>query len=98
MPGPIQPIAAPSLAAPEIRPAGAARPGAFRDALATAIQNVEGVRNEATASVNAFLTGEAEDIHTAALAVQRADLAFSLFLQTRSKVVGAYQEIMRMQM
>ena len=33
-----------------------------------------------------------------ALATQRAELALDLFLQTRNKVVSAYQEIMRMQM
>jgi len=30
--------------------------------------------------------------------MQRAELSLDLFLQTRNKVVSAYQEIMRMQM
>jgi flagellar hook-basal body complex protein FliE len=32
-----------------------------------------------------------------ALASQRAELEFDLFLQVRNKVVSAYQEVMRMQ-
>jgi flagellar hook-basal body complex protein FliE len=32
------------------------------------------------------------------LAVQRADLEFSMLMQVRNKVVSAYQEVMRMQM
>jgi len=59
---------------------------------------VEGAGQEAQASVERFLTGEGEDLHTAALAVTRAEMAFDMFLQTRNKVVSAYQEIMRMQL
>jgi len=32
-----------------------------------------------------------------ALATQRAELAFELFLQVRNKVVSAYQAVMQMQ-
>ncbi len=70
----------------------------FRSALEGAIRRVEGSRVEARAAVERFLTGEAEDLHTVALATERAELAFDLFLQVRNKVVQAYQEIMRMQM
>jgi flagellar hook-basal body complex protein FliE len=97
MPGPIQPIAAPILPT-AIRPAGAAKPGGFPEMLAGAIRDVESFRAGANASVERFLSGEGEELHTAALAVQRSELAFDLFLQARNKVVQAYQEIMRMQM
>jgi flagellar hook-basal body complex protein FliE len=74
------------------------QPGEFQSALEGAIHNVEGPRGEAREAVERFLSGETEELHTAALAVQRAELAFDLFLQVRNKVVQAYQEIMRMQM
>ena len=51
-----------------------------------------------SASVERFLSGEGEELHTTILATQRAELSFDLFLQVRNKVVSAYQEIMRMQM
>jgi len=53
---------------------------------------------QASATVESFLSGEGEDLHTVALATQRADLAFEMFQQVRNKVVSAYQEIMKMQM
>jgi flagellar hook-basal body complex protein FliE len=79
-------------------PAGTARGKGFQDVLAGAIREVEGLGQAAGASIESFLSGEGGELHTTALAAQRAELAFELFLQTRNKVVQAYQEIMRMQM
>src|SRR5258708_30275390 len=77
---------------------GASGGGAFRDVLSSAIQSVEGLGRNASSSVERFLSGEGEELHTTLLATQRAELSFDLFLQMRNKVVSAYQEIMRMQM
>ncbi len=70
----------------------------FHDVLSSAIQEVEGARSSATDTVNKFLSGEGEDLHSTILATQRADLEFQMFLQVRNKVVSAYQEVMKMQM
>lgn len=100
MAAPILPVS--SIALPDaVRPAGAGPSGsgsAFRDVLSSAIQTVEAFGNNASASVERFLSGEGEELHTTVLATQQAELSFELFLQTRNKVVSAYQEIMRMQM
>lgn len=98
MPGPILPIS--GAASPDlVRPAGEALGGgAFQDVLSTAIRNVEALGQDGSASVERFLSGEGEELHTTVMATQRAELAFELFLQARNKVVSAYQEIMRMQM
>src|SRR6266699_4942579 len=98
MVAPILPISGATL--PDaIRPAGQARSsGAFQDVLASAIQSVESSGQKASASVDQFLSGEGEELHTTILATQQAELSFELFLQARNKVVNAYQEIMRMQM
>jgi flagellar hook-basal body complex protein FliE len=61
------------------------------------IQGIEQPRQEADRSIQSLLNGEGE-LHTVALSVQRADLAFQLGLQVRNKVVAAYQEIMKMQL
>lgn len=79
---------------------GVERQGAgaeFRDALSDAVRRVENYRAGADGAVERFLAGEGEDLHSVALATQRAELAFELFLQVRNKVVQAYQEVMRMQ-
>jgi len=58
---------------------------------------VEAIGQNASASVERFLSGEGEELHTTILAATEAELSFNLFLQARNKVVSAYQEIMRMQ-
>ncbi len=72
--------------------------GSFRDLLQSCIGKVEQVKNDAAAAVDRFLAGDGEELHTVAIAGQRAELSMELFLQVRNKVVSAYQEIMRMQM
>jgi flagellar hook-basal body complex protein FliE len=98
MPSPILPISAPVLPS-SIRPAGEPSAGSgFQDVFASAVGQVESMGQDASASVQRFLAGDGEDLHTTVLATQRAELAFEMFQQVRNKVVSAYQEIMRMQM
>ncbi len=99
MVSPIRPIASP-LPAPAAGPAaaGKAAAGSFRDLLEGAINGVEGFRHEADVSISKAISGNGEDLHKTALAAQRAELAFDLFLQVRNKVVSAYQEVMRIQL
>ena len=96
---PIQPSRIPSIAPVEIGGAATA-PGSseFSNILQGAIDQVEGASNNATQSVQNFLSGDGEDLHSTVLAVQRANLEFDLLMQVRNKVVSAYQEVMRMQM
>jgi flagellar hook-basal body complex protein FliE len=98
---PISPIQLPQT----IQPASAVRPaaesgktGEFQSLLENAVYRVEQFRTDAAQATERLLSGEDEDVHTAALATQRAELAFDLGLQIRNKVVDAYQEIMRMQL
>ena len=70
----------------------------FKDILSGAIGEVENSRSSAAASVEQFLSGSGEDLHSTILATQRADLEFQMFMQVRNKVVSAYQEIMKMPM
>ncbi len=98
MAAPISPISGAGIALPVPASPGSQSGGAFQSVLAGAIQDVEALGRNATASVNRFLSGEGEELHTTILATQRAELSFELFQQVRNKVVSAYQEIMRMQM
>ncbi len=69
----------------------------FSSLLNGAIQAVEGPQKQAQEAIQSFLSGENEELHTVALATQRASLAFDLGMQVRNKIVSAYQEVMRMQ-
>jgi flagellar hook-basal body complex protein FliE len=86
----VKEIAAPVVAAGE--------PGEFASMLGGAIQGLEQYRNQADQAISNLLTGQDGELHTVALATQRAELAFDLGLQIRNKVVDAYQEVMRMQL
>jgi flagellar hook-basal body complex protein FliE len=92
---PISPVALPEA----VRTGAQANAGgAFEDVFRSAVQTVESAGKNASASVERFLSGEGEELHTTILATQQAELSFELFMQARNKVVSAYQEIMRMQM
>ena len=83
-----------------IRPAdsGSAAAGDFRSVLAAAVDRVEQVQANASQSIDRYLSGDGEELHTAAIAAERAELSLDMFLQVRNKVVSAYQEVMRMQL
>lgn len=70
----------------------------FKDVLGSAVNEVEGARNDANQAAAKFLAGDGEDLHSTILASQRADLEFQMFMQVRNKIVSAYQEVMKMQM
>jgi flagellar hook-basal body complex protein FliE len=96
MAGPILPIS--GISVPDaIAPAGSGG-AAFGGVLSSAIQSVEAFSQNASSSVEQFLSGEGGELHTTIMATQRAELSFDLFMQVRNKVVSAYQEIMKMQM
>ena len=87
--GPLTPLS--------IKPLDSKSAGGFGSILTDAMQKVGELGNEATKSVENFLSGEGDDLHKTIMATQRADLGMELFLQVRNKVVSAYQEVMRMQ-
>lgn len=95
---PISPIqhVADSIRPPVVGPSAVS--GEFSGYLKASLETVEGLGKQATQSAERFLNGEGEEIHQVALAMQKAELSFDLFMQVRNKVVQAYQEVMRMQL
>jgi flagellar hook-basal body complex protein FliE len=89
-PGIVTHIELPSVASPPS--------SEFRDLLNTTIATVNQQQNDAQSAVNQFLDGDGIELHSVALAGQRADLSMDLFLQVRNKVLSAYQEIMKLQL
>lgn len=85
-------------AAPTAAAAKPGQPGEFASLLSGAVERIDHYRTDAAQAVDNLITGETGELHSVALAAQRAELAFELGLQVRNKVVQAYQEIMRMQL
>jgi flagellar hook-basal body complex protein FliE len=71
---------------------------AFGDLLKQALQEVNQASAQADSEARNLMTGESADMHTAMLAVQKADLSFQMMMAVRSKLIDAYREVMRMQM
>lgn len=92
---PITPVAVPDLAGAT----GISSKGGegFQSMLQSYVTQVQQSQDVAKSSANSFLSGGSEELHSVALATQRAELEFEMFLQVRNKVVSAYQEIMKMQ-
>jgi len=98
MSSPISSISSIPSLGPLQAPGAASQPGAFQSMLSSAIQTIDSANTTASTAVQKFLSGENEELHTAALAVQQANLTFDLGLHVRNKVVDAYQQIMQMQL
>jgi len=77
--------------------ATSATSGAFAGVFSQAVNGVEALNQNASASVASYLNGDGEELHNAVMATNQAELAFDLFLQVRNKVISAYQEVMKMQ-
>jgi flagellar hook-basal body complex protein FliE len=69
----------------------------FGDALTSAIEQVDKVQSDADLQVTNLVQGKEQDVHSALIAVEKADISFQLMMQVRNKIVNAYQEIARMQ-
>ena len=78
------------------RPARGENTG-FADALKEAIKEVNELQNQSGEEIERLSKGELNDVHSAMLALQKADLSFQLMMQVRNKLVQAYRDIMRMQ-
>jgi flagellar hook-basal body complex protein FliE len=98
MPFPVSSIGGAQIAEAIRLPGQSGKPGEFMKVLEKAIGAVEQPRSDASQQVQKFLSGENEEVHSVALATEKAELVFDLGLQVRNKVVDAYQEVMKMQM
>jgi flagellar hook-basal body complex protein FliE len=71
--------------------------GGFADTLRGAMDEMGELSSQAESKVAGVLSGNGADVHSALIAVEKADLSFQLMMQVRNKIVSAYQEISRMQ-
>lgn len=71
--------------------------GGFADTLRGAMDEMGQLSSQAETKVAGVLEGNGVDVHSALIAVEKADLSFQLMMQVRNKIVSAYQEISRMQ-
>ena len=71
--------------------------GGFADTLRGAMNEMGQLQSSAETNVAGVLQGNGADVHSALIAVEKADLSFQLMMQVRNKIVAAYQQISQMQ-
>lgn len=70
--------------------------GSFAAALRDQLEKVGAMQNEADANVQRLLTGESDSVTDVFVAARKAQVAFTLLMQIRNKLVEAYQELQNM--
>jgi flagellar hook-basal body complex protein FliE len=70
--------------------------GSFGDLLKKQMEQVNNLQAEADEAKQTYALGGEIELHNVILAAEKADLALQLTMQIRNKVIGAYQEITRM--
>jgi flagellar hook-basal body complex protein FliE len=68
----------------------------FLDSLKSAMDEVASMQSDADGKVAQLLTGNGQDVHSAMIAVEKANLSFQMMVQVRNKIVQAYQQISAM--
>ena len=68
------------------------------DTFSKLFQEVNRLQLRADDKIEEFATSKEKDVHGTMIAMQKADLSLRLFMQVRSKLTSAYQEVMRMQL
>jgi flagellar hook-basal body complex protein FliE len=97
---PIQSGALSAAVAPAPQPAAAAPSTSadFAALLTQGLDRVDGSLHQADASLQALATGEPVAVHDVVIAMEQARVAMQFAVETRNRVVEAYQEFMRMQL
>src|SRR5687768_2885197 len=92
--GPLQPLQSPSLPA---RKAESGESRSFADDLAGALRaqlsQVNSLQSEVDSRTQAVALGQSESMTDVFTAARKAEVAFSMLMEIRNKLVDAYQEL-----
>lgn len=69
----------------------------FADVLASSLEKVNGMQAERSSMVNAFASGQSQNVHELMITMQKAGLAMNMTTAVRNKVMEAYKELTRLQ-
>ncbi|MDY0747441.1 flagellar hook-basal body complex protein FliE [Paucibacter sp. R3-3] len=84
--------------APVAANGGAAASGGFAQSMQDALQRVDGKEHAAADRMAAVDSGQSDDLVGAMLSSQDASLSFSMLMQVRNKVMGAMDELIKLQL
>ena len=76
--------------------AAAGGEGSFKDFLLDSIRQVNSMQQDADRAVEKLVSGEDVSPAEVLTAVQKADIAYSMLMEIKNKLMDAYQEIQQM--
>lgn len=68
----------------------------FSRMIENSLKRVNTLQQEADRAIHGLVVANETDIHETMIAMEKASVSFKLLMAVRNKVVGAYEEIMRM--
>ncbi len=69
----------------------------FSQMLTTSLEKVNNLQGERSNMIQAFASGETQNVHELMISIQKAGLAMNMTAAVRNKVMEAYKELSRMQ-
>ncbi len=68
----------------------------FSEMVERGVDHVDAKQKYANNQVRMLMTGESDNLHHAMLSMEESGVSFNLMMETRNKLMDAYQELMRM--
>ena len=68
----------------------------FSKVIGDMVNQVNSAQQTSDKAIQALATGESKGLHEVMIAMEKANVSFQFMAQVKTKVVEAYQEIMRM--
>lgn len=69
----------------------------FADVLKESINEVDDLQKDGEKALADMATGQVQDLHQAAIAINKAETSMKMMLEVRNKAISAYKEILRTQ-
>jgi len=68
----------------------------FKDVLLNSLDEVNRLQQDAAQGVEKVVTGETDNLAEVFSAIRKSDVAFSMLMEMRNKLIDAYREIQQM--
>ena len=69
----------------------------FSETLRQSLSSVNNMQSQKTSAIEAFASGESQNVHELMITLQKAGLAVNMTSAVRNKVLEAYKELTRLQ-
>jgi flagellar hook-basal body complex protein FliE len=86
------------LSTPMIGPKPASGSSEFGDLISNMVNSVDQLQKESSHTQEAFMAGEAVELHQVMIKAEEAGVAMDLLLEVRNKLLDAYKQLIAMPM